>query len=538
LTLVEPPDHRRAFRFVQIGTNWEVDVASHDHDEEQRVTWAREIALFRYTLIREAADPTLSTRARGRLVRQLAAGEHVGASGRRLRVSRATIDRWIRDWRAGGFDALVPAPRTVAPRSPAEALATAVALKTEVPARTAAQVAAVLRAATGWSPSERTLQRHFAAAGLNIRPDGSPPQAFGRFEAERPNQLWVGDALHGPTVADRKTYLLAFLDDHSRAVVGYRWTHAEDTIRLEGALRAALAARGVPATVYVDNGSAFVDRQLERACAVLGIRLVHSRPGRPQGRGKIERFFGTVRGQFLVEADAPGPDGTPRGFTDLGALNEAFTAWVETVYHRRTHSETGHPPIDRFLAAGPPTPPPAALLREAFLWSEWRTVTKTATVSLHANTYQVDPALVGHRVQLLFDPFDLTRIDVRYHGRSTGQAIPHRIGRHVHPKARPDTVPPPPAPTTSNWSRPNTEPTSPTGCATPTSTPPTTPPTPPTTPPTPPTTRPTSSRHREHRPAGRLLRFHPHPLRPHPRPRHAPPPPLPRRGGRPHPLAG
>jgi putative transposase len=78
---------------------------------------------------------------------------------------------------------------------------------------------------------------------------------------------------------------------------------------------------------------------------------------------------------------------------------------------------------------------------EAFLWEEHRTVTKTALVSLHGNTYQVDPALVGRKVELVFDPFDLTQIDVRLGGTPTGLAIPHHIGRHAHPKARPETPP-------------------------------------------------------------------------------------------------
>jgi len=98
-------------------------------------------------------------------------------------------------------------------------------------------------------------------------------------------------------------------------------------------------------------------------------------------------------------------------------------------------------PLARFLAAGPPVPTPAGLLREAFRWGEWRTVTKTATVSLHGNLYEVDPALAGARVELTFDPFDLTDIAVRHHGRTAGAATPFQIGRHVHPKARTDTAP-------------------------------------------------------------------------------------------------
>jgi putative transposase len=263
------------------------------------------IALFRYALIREAADPALSPRQRGVLVRALAEGDHLGPDGERVRVSRPTLDRWIRAWHQGGLGALVPDPRVGVPRTPAELLELATALKREAPGRTAAQIAAILAEAKGASPNERTLQRHFARLGLNRSPDGRAPRAYGRFEAERPNALWTGDALHGgPVVAGRKAYLFAFVDDHSRLLTGYRWGLAEDTVRLEAALRAGLASRGVPERLYADNGSPFLSRELLRACATLGVKLVHSRPGEPAGRGKIERAFGTVRGQFLVELDA------------------------------------------------------------------------------------------------------------------------------------------------------------------------------------------------------------------------------------------
>lgn len=174
---------------------------------------------------------------------------------------------------------------------------------------------------------------------------------------------------------------------------------------------------------------------------------MHSTPGRPQGRGKIERFFRTVNSEFVVEIAAG--DGTPgREITDLHELNRLFTAWVETVYHQRVHSETGQAPLARWMAGGPFAVPLPADLAEAFRWSEHRTVTKTATVSLQGNKYQVDPLLVGRRVELVFDPFDLTVIRVRADGQDAGKALPHQISRHSHPKARPETPPEPPAATT------------------------------------------------------------------------------------------
>jgi putative transposase len=197
----------------------------------------------------------------------------------------------------------------------------------------------------------------------------------------------------------------------------------------------------------LDNGAAMVDRQLLRACASLGIRLIHSKPGQPAGRGKIERLFRTVREQFLVEI------GTGRELEDLVQLNTLFTAWVETVYHRREHSETGQTPLQRWSTIGAPTLPTPAQLHEAFLWSEHRTVTKTATVALHGNHYEVDAALVGRKVELVFDPFDLTHIEVRWQHRAMGVAVPHKIGRHVHAKARPDDSAPPPTPTGIDYLR-------------------------------------------------------------------------------------
>jgi putative transposase len=416
-------------------------------DEERvRAERARAIGLFRYSVIREAADASISTKQRGRLVRELAEGEQQGPFGAPVRVSRPTIDRWIRDWRRGGFDALVPNPRRVAPRTSADVLELAVALKKEVPERTAAQIATIVRTHSGWSPDERTLQRHFARLQLNTRPGGHAPRVFGRFEAEKPNARWTGDALHGPTINGRKAILFAFIDDHSRLLAGYRWGRREDTVRLEAALRGGLSSRGIPSSIYLDNGSAMIDKQLQRACASLGIRLVHSRPGQPAGRGKIERFFRTVRDQFLVEI------GSGRELQDMVQLNTLFTAWVETVYHRREHSETGQTPWDRWSVLTPRMPSPQ-LLREAFLWSEWRTVTKTATVALHGNHYEVDAALVGRKIELVFDPFDLTRVEVRWQSRSMGIAVPHRIGRHVHHKARADETAPPPTPTGIDYLR-------------------------------------------------------------------------------------
>ena len=403
-------------------------------DKRARLERARETGLFRYSLVQELAEPGLTAAERGRRARDLAGRVHSGPGGQPVTVSRGTLDRWRRVYEAGGFDALVPSARQPAPRTPAEVLALAEALKREKPGRTAAQVRRVLQVTSGWAPSDRTLQRLFERLELNAPAPGpqEDQHAFGRFECTRPNEMWTGDTLHGPVIGGAKAYLFAFLDDHSRAVMGARWAHHDDVVRMAAAFRPALQRRGVPQAIYLDNGSPFVDAWLLRGCAVLGIKLIHSRPGRPEGRGKIERFFRTVRDQFLVEA------GDGSGIRDLAGLNRLFQAWTETCYHQAVHSETGEEPLARWARATPAerAVPDPARLREAFLWSERRRATKTALVSLHGNSYQVDAWLAGKYVELVFDPFDLGHVEVRLAGRPAGTAVPFTVGRHRHPKTR------------------------------------------------------------------------------------------------------
>src|SRR5215468_6315939 len=132
-----------------------------------------------------------------------------------------------------------------------------------------------------------------------------------------------------------------------------------------------------------------------------------------------------------------------QGIESLDALNDLFTAWAGQVANRRVHAETGQTPIGRFEAAGPPRQASPERLREAFRWSVTRRVTRTATVPLEGNAYAVDPALAGRRVELRYDPEDLTRIEVYLDGRPAGTAVPFVIGRHVHRAIAP--APPPAA---------------------------------------------------------------------------------------------
>lgn len=419
-----------------------------DREAAARRQRAQETALWRWTLVEPAMDPALTARQRGAIVRDLASREHPGPDGRTMvSVSRRTLDRWIVARRRGGFEALVPDPRQCPPRTDAEVVDLAVGLKMENPARTAAQVRRILIARMGAAqvPGERAVQRWFAARELNTRPDGSPPEAFGRFEADRVNEIWTADLMNGPVVGGRDCHLSVIIDDRSRFLVAARFVRRPDAFRFAGVFRAAIASCGLPSTLYCDNGSAYVDKSLERTCAVLGVKLTHSEPGRPQGRGKVERVIETIQQQFMVEVTGDEELPARRKVTSLEELNGLLEAWVRAVYHGRVHSETGQAPRDRREEAGPQPVPPPGRLRYAFAWSDVRTVRKTATVELEGNVYSVDPFLVGRRVEVVYDPADMSEIDVYWQGRKAGRGVPQVIGRHAHPKAPPDEDDPPPA---------------------------------------------------------------------------------------------
>jgi putative transposase len=405
-------------------------------------------ALFRYRIVAEATNPRLTPAERGQLVRELASRAYDHPDGSSWTYSRGTLDRWLRAYRDHGLDGLLPPPRSdlgVVRRHP-QLLDEACQLRRELPGRSASQISAILKARHGVVLPDRTIRQHLRRQGLHRAAIAGQPRVFGRFEVERPNERWIGDVLIGPFVphprvqGSRRAHLFLLVDDFSRLLVHSRWVPDQNTRAGQEVLRAAIQRRGLPEQLYVDNGAPYANVALERSCAVLGIRLIHSRPYQPQGRGKQERLGRYIRERFLLEAEA-------QGISSFQELNDRFMAWAEQVCNTRQHAETGQMPIERFTSHGPLHAVEPSLLHEAFRWSIMRRVTQTASVSLAGNRYSVDQALVGRRVELRFDPEDLTRMDVYWEGHPAGQAIPFILGRHVHRQV-PQAQPPTPGPST------------------------------------------------------------------------------------------
>lgn len=413
-------------------------VQKDDRDAETRRT---EIALFRYGLLAPILHREL---ARGELMTylgQVALAGHEMPGSSRDTVSFPTLWRWLTSYRKGGFDGLKPRPRRdegTPRRVPQAVIDRAIALRQEAPSRSAGTIVQILARDPDLPRVKESTVRHLLAArGYGHGRGGSAPAPLKRFEWDQVNALWQGDALVGPWLPDperparmRRVHLFAFIDDHSRLVPYAEWFWEEALPRMERVLKLAILRRGLPRAIYVDNGLVYASTQFGAALATLAIRRLHSRPYAPQGpqgRGKIERWFGEVRRGFLPEVEVA-------HVTTLEELNASFWAWLEIIYHRRIHSETGQTPLDRYqdgVAQVKSADP--VILQKAFLWRQRRKVTRAATISLQGNTYAVDPQLIGRDIELRFDPFQLDQLEVWLDGKSLGAARVLKLerGRHL-----------------------------------------------------------------------------------------------------------
>jgi putative transposase len=418
-------------------------------------TWRTEVALFRYTLILPLLRHDRQRDGTKRHMREtIAAQPHILPHSQRRTVSVPSLRRWEKAYRNGGFDALKPRSRRDrgASRSlSAETLDRAEALKRELPTRSARTVVDILkRQDASPVPEERiaprTLRRQLAARGATRARLLKRAAPFRRFEREHFGELWQSDGLDGPKLPDpadpeaqRQTFLFAFLDDHSRLVPHAQFYWNEQLPRLEDCLKRAISRYGCPLAIYADQGSVYRADQLDTACATLGIQRILARPYSPEAKGKIERFFGFVRSDFLPELAR-----SPSVHT-LDDLNLSLLAWIEVVYHRKVHSETGQSPLDRFRHDPAPSVRPVdpLALRLAFLYRVSRQVTKTGHVHFQGNRYAVPGFLVGQKVELRYDPFDLRDVEVWFNGQCLAQADLVHLQASTQPGVTPDPTPPP-----------------------------------------------------------------------------------------------
>ena len=250
--------------------------------------------------------------------------------------------------------------------------------------------------------------------------DNKQRLAFAKAHA---NEMWQADTLYGPYVqgpngSPVQTRLIAFLDDASRVCCHGQFFLAENVDTLIEAISAAFYKRGVPESLYVDNGSIYSSKEIIQICARVGCLLAHTPVRDGAAKGKIERFFRTVREQFLSR---------PLDLSSLEALNRQFTHWVEENYNAQTHSILGMSPLDRFALDRNRVRflPPNEANDELFFVEEDRQTRADNTFSFKSIRFEAPRHLPDRTIQVRFQRKDPTRrVIVYYKGERMGQARP------------------------------------------------------------------------------------------------------------------
>jgi len=358
------------------------------------------IALKRFELISPVlAEPA---RAQNEYFRQQAERELEFPRYGLRKVSVSSMKSWLRKYRKGGFEALKPKHRADGGRPrrlDADSLKTIEIKCKAYPGFSVQKLYEDLReqGLLGEPPVHyNTLLRIVTTQGwLAVKKRTDVRKAF---EVAHVNELWIADFMHGPHVRSNnrsvKAILCAIIDDHSRMVVGHAFSASETISALTVVLKEAFLAYGIPKRLYVDNGPSFSSELLAKSCALAGISLTHSKPYDSPSRGKVERFFRTVRERFLAGLQ-PG--------VSLHELDQLFWIWLQEDYHHKLHGGIGEKPIERYnasLARIELRRLSKSELDEIFLIRHERCVNNDATISFKGALYEVPAAYIRQKIEL------------------------------------------------------------------------------------------------------------------------------------------
>jgi putative transposase len=377
-------------------------------------------ALFRHAILGDLLSRNLR---RGELrpgLKQLARQSYQDHHGRTRRVAYKTLEEWYYKYRNGGFAALQPRPRR--DRNTSRVLSQElqqliVDMKREDPGRSARLIVRELELAGRirmGQVSRSTVERVLRQNGLSMPRMEWDHSARYRWEAASCGELWQGDALHGPVLLNpatgrqQRVIVFGLLDDRSRLIPYLEGGFGETEPRFLAVLYQAIARRGLVRKLLLDNHASFSGYDLRLLCARLGIHLVHSRPGDAPAKGKIERFWRTLRAQLLERLDL-------ERVTTLDEFNLRLWTWVEMEYHRQTHSSlSGRTPLDVWESEAEQirwVDDPNQLEQNFYAQVE-RLARNDSTVQWRGVFYEVPPYLRRQRVRLRYALLDPTHVSV------------------------------------------------------------------------------------------------------------------------------
>ena len=332
-------------------------------------------------------------------------------------VSRKTLSRWLNRYAQEGLDGLkYQSGRDTSKRViSGDLVKEAILLRREVPTRSVPQIIDILES-EGKAPKgflkRSTLQDRLREAGFStaqMKLYQQPGTAARRFVRLERNDMWQADIKHcGYIKADgkaRELFFVGFIDDATRYIVHGEFYHDFDQGIIEDSLRKAIHKHGLPQRLYFDNGKQFRNKWMERACAILDIKLIFTAPYSPEAKGKIERFNQTLN-SFLAEAELKVPE-------NLSEINSLFSIWLAECYHGKVHEGIKNTPnMEYQLSKAPIRPVSANTVARAFLRLEQRKVDKSGCISFKGKKYEVGVVYIGRTVDIVYDPADISTLTV------------------------------------------------------------------------------------------------------------------------------
>lgn len=391
------------------------------------------VAEFRYSIIAELTNPYLQHGEIVRLMTEKAQRSYEIPFSSKHRISEATIKKWLLAYRKYGKQGLHPKVRSDAGSCKALNAQEGEILKDYLikhPQVSATAAYALLRknGSITSAISSSTLSRFIQISDLTREQRWKEvrEEQHRKFEFFSPLECVQADFLHAFQIPDgtgkmRKALLIAFIDDATRRIVYADFSFSEHSLAFEKGIKRILQTHGRIGRLYVDNGSTFVSSETRRICDSIHLPIIHSRPGKPAGRGKIERFFRTVRDKFLRPLE-------PQSISSLTQLNSLFRSWLEVEYNRSPHRGLhGDTPLDRWLSRAQHIVPsdPAVDLDIIFMHRAIRRVYKDSTFTLDGVMYEAPQNLVGEKITVMYDPFkEIRQLRISSNGVDHGYAQP------------------------------------------------------------------------------------------------------------------
>jgi len=392
-------------------------------------------ALWRFGIIspllhRSDDDPALA-----QMLGTLAKKTFMRLDGSPIELSAETLRKWLYRYRREGIKGLDDQLRSDKGHQqiPPPISAAMIGLRKEHPHWTVAKILEVLLRQGSWNgikPSRASLYRFACANQLKRNPHRPPATPSRAFAFTDFGQLWTADFMHGPKLrygkSFKKAILHAIIDDASRYVVSAQFYFKETVEVLITEMMIAIRRYGICQRFYTDNGPCYASAHLKIVCARLGIHLIHTPPYRPQGRGKLERLFRTIRDQFLSEQHAAGID----------PLNRDLQQYLAE-YHQRIHRSLGISPLQKRLSANNACRklPEVADIRSLFYMQRKCRVYNDCTIRINNRVFETPEATPATTVQVFYLPWDLGQV---YYGKKMLPARPLNktltANRFNHPK--------------------------------------------------------------------------------------------------------